>query len=129
MERSIPSQYLLILIGLVVERGCALDVICSGTDLSLEGLGQAGTRVGEAEADRVVANALHATGDAALGLEVGQQINLAAHAVVGQTFMACTNLAQALDTLVKYGPLLTGGQTQLHLFQNSPLICKLNLQL
>ena len=119
MERSIPSQYLLILIALVAERGCALEVICNGTDLSLEGLGQAGTRVGEAEADRVVANALHATGDAALGLEVGQQINLAAHAVVGQTFMACTNLAQALDTLVKYGPLLTGGQTQLHLFQDS----------
>ena len=72
MERSIPSQYLLILIALVAERGCPLEVICNGTDLSLEGLGQAGTRVGEAEADRVVANALHATDDAALGLEVGQ---------------------------------------------------------
>ena len=93
MERSIPSQYLLILI-VWSQSADALEVICNGTDLSLEGLGQAGTRVGEAEADRVVANALHATGDAALGLEVGQQINLAAHAVVGQTFMACTNLAK-----------------------------------
>ena len=54
MERSIPSQYLLILIGLVAERGCALDVICDGTNLSLEVLGQAGTRVDEAEADRGV---------------------------------------------------------------------------
>ena len=118
METSTPGQYLLILIGIVLQRGCPLDVICEGTDLSLEGLGQAGTRVGEYQADKIVANALLATGDPALGLEVGQQINLAAHAVVGQTFLACTDLTEVLETLVKYGPLLTGGQTRLYLFHD-----------
>ena len=118
MEASTPGQYLLILIGIVLQRGCPLDVICDGTDLSLEELGQAGTRVGEAQADRIVANALKVTDDEALGLEVGQQINLAAHAVVGQTFMACTDLTEVLETLVRYGPLLTGGQTRLHLFHD-----------
>ena len=119
METSIPGQYLLILIGIAVQRGCALEAICDGTHLSLEELGQAGIRVSESQTDRIIANALQATGDAALGLEVGQQINLAAHAVVGQTFMACTDLTEALETLVKYGPLLTGSQTRLHLFQDS----------
>ena len=118
METSIPAQYLLILIGIVVQRGCALEAICDGTNLSIEELGQTGTRVSETHTDRIIANALEATGDAALGLEVGQQINLAAHAVVGQTFMACTDLSEALETLMKYGPLLTGSQTQLHLFQD-----------
>jgi AraC-like DNA-binding protein len=118
METSTPGQYLLILIGIVLQRGCPLDLICEGTDLSLEALGQAGTRVGESQADKIVANALLATGDPALGLEVGQHINLAAHAVVGQTFMACTDLTEVLETLVKYGPLLTGGQTRLYLFRD-----------
>jgi len=118
MEASTPGQYLLILIGIVLQRGCPLDAICDGIELSLEELGQAGTRVGEAQADKMVANALQATGDAALGLEVGQQINLAAHAVVGQTFMACTDLTEVLETLVKYGPLLTGPQTRLYLFHD-----------
>jgi len=118
METSIPAQYLLILIGIVVQRGCALEAICDGTNLSIEELGQTGTRVSETHTDRIIANALEATGDAALGLEVGQQINLAAHAVVGQTFMACTDLSEALETLMKYGPLLTGSQTQLNLFQD-----------
>jgi AraC-like DNA-binding protein len=118
METSIPAQYILILIAIAVQRGCSLETICKGTDLSLEGLGQAGLRVSEDQADRIVANALQATGDAALGLEVGQQINLAAHAVVGQTFMACTDLTEALETLVKYGALLTGSQTHLHLYHD-----------
>ena len=118
METSTPAQYLLILIGIVLQRGCSLDAICKGTNLSLEELGQAGTRVGEPEADKIVSNALQVTGDVALGLEVGQQINLAAHAVVGQTFMACTNLTEVLETLVKYGPLMTGGQTKLHPFHD-----------
>jgi AraC-like DNA-binding protein len=118
METSTPAQYLLILIGIVLQRGCSLDAICEGTNLSLEELGQTGTRVGEPEADKIVSNALQVTGDAALGLEVGQQINLAAHAVVGQTFMACTNLTEVLETLVKYGPLMTGGQTKLHPFHD-----------
>ncbi|MEL0006705.1 MAG: AraC family transcriptional regulator ligand-binding domain-containing protein, partial [Luminiphilus sp.] len=118
METSTPAQYLLILIGIVLQRGCSLDAICEGTNLSLEELGQTGTRVGEPEADKIVSNALQVTGDAALGLEVGQQINLAAHAVVGQTFMACTDLTEVLETLVKYGPLMTGGQTKLHPFHD-----------
>ena len=56
-------------------------------------------------------NALTITGDSALGLEVGQK--LSGHAIVGRTFMACSNLAEALDTVVQYDLLLTGRQARL----------------
>ncbi len=118
MSDSIPSQYLLVLVALVAERGYTLESICVGTELTIERLGQLGTRVDASQADRVILNALTITGDSALGLEVGQKLNLGAHAVVGQTFMACCNLADALDMLVRYDLLLTGRQARLSHYRN-----------
>ncbi len=113
MESSIPSQYLLILVALAVERGCAPAELFHNTSLNLSVLSSPGSRIDEAEADQVISNALAATGDPSLGLTVGQLLNMSAHAVVGQTFLACANLMEVLDTLVRYGPLLTGRQAQI----------------
>ena len=118
MSDSIPSQYLLVLVALVAERGYSLERICGGTELTIEHLGQLGARVDASQADRVIMNALTITGDSALGLEVGQKLNLGAHAIVGQTFMACSNLAEALDTVVQYDLLLTGRQARLSHYQD-----------
>lgn len=118
MESSIPSQYLLILIALAGEQGYSMASLCEGTALSLDKLSSPGSRVEENEADRIIANALIATGDPSLGLAVGQQLNLGAHAVIGQTFMACADLAEALETLVRYGPLLTGSTAQLSRYED-----------
>jgi AraC-like DNA-binding protein len=113
MESSIPSQYLLILVALAVERGCAPGRLFHNTGLSLDTLSSPGSRIDELQADQIIVNALEATGDPSLGLTVGQQLNMGAHAVVGQTFLACANLMEVLDTLVRYGPLLTGRQAQI----------------
>ena len=113
MESSIPSQYLLVLVALAVERGCARAELFHSTSLNLNELSSPGSRIDNAEADQVIANALAATGDPSLGLTVGQLLNMGAHAVVGQTFLACANLMEVLDTLVRYGPLLTGRQAQI----------------
>lgn len=113
MESSIPSQYLLVLVALAVERGCAPAELFHNTSLNLNVLSSPGSRIDEAEADQVISNALAATGDPSLGLTVGQLLNMGAHAVVGQTFLACANLMEVLDTLVRYGPLLTGRQAQI----------------
>ncbi len=113
MESSIPSQYLLVLVALAVERGCAPTVLFHNTSLNLSVLSSPGSRIDDAEADQVISNALAATGDPSLGLTVGQLLNMGAHAVVGQTFLACANLMEVLDTLVRYGPLLTGRQAQI----------------
>lgn len=113
MESSIPSQYLLVLVALAVERGCAPTALFRNTGLNLDRLSSPGARVDETEADQIISNALASTGDPSLGLTVGQQLNLSAHAVVGQTFLACANLMEVLDTLVRYGPLLTGRQSHI----------------
>ena len=113
MGSSIPSQYLLILVALAVERGCAPSALFHNTGLDLDTLANAGSRVEDTQADQIIANALTATGDPSLGLAVGQQLNLGAHAVIGQTFLACANLMEVLDTLVRYGPLLTGQQARI----------------
>ena len=113
MASSIPSQYLLVLVALALERGCAPEQLFNNTGLSLDTLSSPGSRIDEAQADQLIANALEATGDPSLGLTVGQQLNMGAHAVVGQTFLACANLLEVMDTLVRYGPLLTGRQAQI----------------
>ena len=48
----------------------------------------------------------------------GQQLNLGAHAVIGQTFMACADLVEVAGTLVRYGPLLTGSNTELSRYED-----------
>ena len=113
MASSIPSQYLLVLVALALERGCAPGALFRNTGLSLNTLSSPGSRIDEVQADQLIANALEATGDPSLGLTVGQQLNMGAHAVVGQTFLACANLLEVMDTLVSYGPLLTGQQAQI----------------
>ena len=103
VESSIPSQYLLVLVALALERGCAPEQLFNNTGMSLDTLGSPGLRIDEVHADQIIANALEATDDPSLGLTVGQQLNLGAHAVVGQTFLACANLLEVMDTLVRYG--------------------------
>jgi len=118
MASSIPSQYLLVLVALALERGCAPGALFRNTGLSLDTLSSPGSRIDEAQADQLIANALEATGDPSLGLTVGQQLNMGAHAVVGQTFLACANLLEVMDTLVRYGPLLTGRQAQIDHYED-----------
>ena len=118
MASSIPSQYLLVLVALALERGCAPAELFQNTGLSLDTLSSPGSRIDEVQADQIIANALEATGDPSLGLIVGQQLNMGAHAVVGQTFLACANLLEVMDTLVRYGPLLTGQQAQIDLYKD-----------
>jgi hypothetical protein len=75
MGSSIPSQYLLVLVALALERGCAPSALFHNTGLDLDTLTSAGLRVEESQADQIIANALTATGDPSLGLAVGQQLN------------------------------------------------------
>ena len=110
---SIPSQYILLLVDLAVERGCSIDSICSGTQLTLPSLAQLGARVSTDEADRLIMNVLAQTNDPSIGLALGQRLNLSAHAMIGQAFLTCSNLAEVLDLLSRYGALLTGTRTQL----------------
>lgn len=103
---STPAQYILILIDMVESWGHDRQRLLAGTSLAVSGLDSIGARVSDQDFRQLVLNAFELTGDAALGLKLGQRLNLSAHAVLGQAFMTCRDLGQAMELLMKYYHLL-----------------------
>jgi AraC-like DNA-binding protein len=106
---STPAQYVLILIDMVEARGCHRDRILEGTSLAETGIESIGARVSDSDFSRLVNNALALTGDPGLGLQLGLQLNLSAHAVLGQAFLTCRDLGQVMELFLKYYHLLAPG--------------------
>ena len=92
---STPAQYILILIDMVERQGCDRQKLLSGTTLADTGVASIGARINDTDFNQLVTNARSLTGDPALGLKLGLRLNLSAHAVLGQAFITCTDLAQA----------------------------------
>lgn len=106
-KTTAPAQYLLILIDLAEQAGCERDQLLSGTSLAPSGVSGIGARVRDRDFIQVANNALELTRNQALGLELGMRLNLSAHAVLGQAFMTCRNLREAIDLFLKYHHLLS----------------------
>lgn len=104
---STPAQYVLILIDLVCSRGHSRAQLLAGTTLAHTGVESIGARVPQSDFTQLVRNALRLSGDAALGLALGERLNLSAHAVLGQAFMTCRDLAQVLELFMQYYHLLS----------------------
>tara|TARA_R110002073_G_scaffold40872_4_gene116001 strand:- start:1345 stop:2340 length:996 start_codon:yes stop_codon:yes gene_type:complete len=104
-----PAQYILILIDMVEQRGCDRKQLLAGTSFASTGIATIGARIPDADFNQLVANAQALTGDPALGLQLGLRLNLSAHAVLGQAFMTCTDLAQVFELFLKYNHLLASG--------------------
>lgn len=109
MNTTTPAQYILILIDMVEQRGCDRKKLLAGTTFADTGIAAIGARIQDADFNQLVSNAQALTGDPALGLKLGLRLNLSAHAVLGQVFSTCTNLAQALELFLKYNHLLASG--------------------
>jgi len=101
-----PAQYFLILIDMVEGPNCTREQLLANTSLEKTGIIGIGARVRDQDFTQLVMNAQALTGDPALGLKLGLRLNLSAHAVVGQAFMACGTLEEALQLLLKYHHLL-----------------------
>jgi AraC-like DNA-binding protein len=101
-KSSTPAQYVLILIDMVEGRGCVRADLLAGTSLARTGIANIGARVSDRDFAILVANAQRLSGDPALGLNLGLRLNLSAHAILGQAFMTCRDLAQAMDLFLKY---------------------------
>jgi len=124
---STPAQYVLILIDMLERRGCDRKKLLAGTSFADTGITAIGARINNDDFIQLVANAQALTGDPALGLELGLRLNLSAHAVLGQAFITCTDLAEALELFLKYKHLLASG---LHLeFENVGEQCVLSLEI
>lgn len=106
---STPAQYILILIDMVDGRGCDRHQLLAGTSFAQTGIASIGARISDADFNQLVLNAMTLTGDPALGLKLGLRLNLSAHAVLGQAFITCANLAEALGLFLKYNHLLASG--------------------
>ena len=106
---STPAQYVLILIDMAESQGCTRDNLLAGTTLATSGISGIGARINDADFTQVVANAQRLTSKPALGLKLGLRLNLSAHAILGQAFMTCRDLAQVMDLLLKYHHLLASG--------------------
>ncbi|GAB5451054.1 MAG: ornithine utilization transcriptional regulator OruR [Halioglobus sp.] len=104
-----PAQYILILLDMMEERGYAREQLLAHTSLLQTGIDNIGARVGDADFRQLVGNAMDLSGDPALGLKLGLQLHLSAHAVLGQAFMTCRDLGEVLDLLMKYYHLLSPG--------------------
>ena len=103
---STPAQYILILIDMVEGQGCDRQQLLAGTCLAEVGIAGIGARIADGDFNQLVVNAQNLTGDPALGLKLGLRLNLSAHAVLGQAFMTCGSLGEALELLIKYHHLL-----------------------
>lgn len=104
-----PAQYILILIDMVEQQGCDREKLLAGTTFANTGIATIGARILDADFSQLVSNAQALTGDPALGLRLGLRLNLSAHAVLGQAFITCTDLAQAMELFLKYNHLLSSG--------------------
>ncbi|WOJ92013.1 AraC family transcriptional regulator [Congregibacter variabilis] len=106
MSSSTPAPYVLILIDLAVEAGVDQDELLRGCSLAGVGMQEIGARVRDDDFRTLVDNTLRLTGDPALGLRLGKRLNLSAHAVLGQAFMTCRNLAEVIQLFERYYHLL-----------------------
>jgi AraC-like DNA-binding protein len=102
-----PAQYVLILIDLAEQAGCTRAQLLQGTSLAETGIDNIGARVEDRDFNRLAHNALALTGEEALGMQLGMRLNLGAHAVLGQAFMTCHNLGEAIELFLKYHHLLS----------------------
>ncbi len=107
LNTSTPAQYILILIDLVESLGHDRAQLLAGTQLAETGISGIGARVDDRDFTRLVKNGFALTQDPALGLKLGLRLNLGAHAVLGQAFMTCQNLAEVMDLFQRYYHLLS----------------------
>ena len=104
-----PAQYILILIDMMEQQGCDRRDLLANTSFATTGMASIGARISDTDFNQLIANAQRLTDEPALGLRLGLRLNLSAHAVLGQAFITCTDLAQALDLFLKYNHLLASG--------------------
>jgi len=102
MRNTTPAAYALILAELAREYGIERRALLAGSSLVPADLGSLGARVADEDFRALVDNALRLTGDPALGLRLGERLNLSAHAVLGQAFLTCRDLAEVLQIFERY---------------------------
>ncbi|AQA17963.1 AraC family transcriptional regulator [Halioglobus japonicus] len=106
-KHTTPAQYALILIDMVEDSTGERQRLLHGTSMAEGDFASIGARVEDRDFITLANNALALTGDPALGLRLGMSLNLGAHAILGQAFMTCRDLGEAVNLFLKYHHLLS----------------------
>ena len=101
-RNSLPGAYLRLVLEIAADRGIDAQRVLHGTRLDPAQLAVADGRVTSADAARVVANALHLTGDYGLGLEMGLRTKPTAHGYLGYAAMSCASLRESLELAIRF---------------------------
>ena len=112
---GIAPQMFVLLIELAQELGVTPQRLCVGLGCTLEGL-RRGQEISTRQAWRLIRRALHLTGRADLGLEVGIRQNLSHFGLPGLAMSAARNLGEAVEICLRY-PKQSGGVSSARLEQ------------
>src|SRR6185295_5379608 len=88
-------------------RGAAVTEICQPAGISPELLAKPDEKVAGSLAQKVWQRAEGLTGDADIGLHLGEQIHPSTLGLVGFVMLSCADLGEALGKLIRYTNLLT----------------------
>ncbi|MFT5482318.1 MAG: AraC-like DNA-binding protein [Halieaceae bacterium] len=103
---TVPIRYVAILADLVRQRGGDNNRLLGNTGIQQADLARFDRRIQFREFSNLVGNAYLLTGDVALGLHFGGQLNLSSHATLGHALMNCADFLGALQLFLKYYPIL-----------------------
>lgn len=101
-SKAMSGSYLLLLADLLERRGIDPDRWLAEAGLDRSTLEKPDHYLSPGEASTAVRLALHVTGDPALGLHLGQQLNLHAHGLLGVAGMLSRNVRDSLQIGFKY---------------------------
>ena len=92
---------------LVEEQGAALTEILSGTGLAARLLSEPAQWLTPEQELLLYTRIAHCNDDPGLGIRVGQRLNLPNYGVLGCALMSASTLAEALDLLTEFAPLVS----------------------
>ena len=98
----VPVAYAEVLLGLAEERGIGREQLLQRARLRAEVLGTPNGRLSFLDFNQLVFAALALTADEALGLAMGQRLNVSTHGILGYAVLSSASFGQALQFALKY---------------------------
>jgi AraC-like DNA-binding protein len=99
---AVPVSYVLVLLGILEERGIARDAALRDTGIFARVLSEADARVTLMQWVVLVHNAFQLSEDGGLGYEFGLRLRASAHGFFGFAVMTARTLREAVDSVTKY---------------------------
>jgi AraC-like DNA-binding protein len=104
--KGVPSQYFAVLSELVEDSGCDSALLLPEGRLTSGNIRIPDQWIDHRLFEQAVARAYQLTGNAALGLDFGERLNISSHTALGYAAMNCETLQQAITLFLRYYRIL-----------------------